>query len=116
MKHGHYYTGICKGVRMVPRTNNNTGEQKQVYLVGLSSPVTNGYENQERIFEIELGKKAVAAGIHNQFDDFKDKLITLPIYQSNWMSNNGIKTNTYYGSLSILDVVVIDNESLKQAV
>ena len=85
-------------------------------MVGLSSPVINGYDNQERVFDVELCAKAVAAGLHNQFDDFKDKQIILPIFQNNWNSNNGVKTNTYYGSLSILDVVVIDNESLKQAV
>lgn len=108
MKHGHYYTGIFKGIKSYPKTNRNTGETKQVHILGLSSPVTNGFANEERIFEVELGKKAVAAGLQNQFEDFEDKLITLPIYQSHWVYKDEVKTKTYYGSLTILDVTVLD--------
>jgi hypothetical protein len=114
MKHGLFYTGICKGVRNYTTTNRKTGEQKTHFVIGLSTPVENGYENQERIFEVELGKKALAAGLQNQFDQFKDKLITLPVFQQHRAWKDNVYTNTYFGSDTILDVTVLEQTELKK--
>lgn len=114
MKHGLFYTGICKGVRNFTKTNRSTGELKQVFVVGLASPVQNGYENQERIFEVELGKKALAAGLQNQFSDFVGKTVTMPIFQKHRVWKDNVYTNTYFGSDTILDVTVLEQTELKK--
>lgn len=114
MKHGLFYTGICKGVRTYNTTNRNTGEVKVHHVIGLASPVENGYENQERIFEIELGKKAIAVGLQTQFDNFVGKTVTVPVFQSYRAWKDKVYTNTYFGSDTILDVTVLNQTEIKK--
>lgn len=116
MKHGFYYTGICKGVRSFNKLiNKQTGETRTVFMLGLSTPVENGYENQDRIFEVELGKKALANGLQNQFGDFVNQTITIPVFPKHRIWKDNVYTTTYFGSDTILDVIKIDSESLKSA-
>ena len=103
---GTNFTGICRGVKQVPKVNKQTGEQYNELYVGLAIPKANGFEGEESIFDIQIGKKAQENGLPGFLAEAQGKVITVPIFERHRSWKDRVYTNTYLGTQETKDIVI----------
>ncbi|WP_105188894.1 DNA-binding protein [Pseudoalteromonas sp. T1lg48] len=106
LRFGTNFTGICKGVKQNLKTNKQTGEQYNEIFVGIAIPKANGFEGEETIFDIQIGKKAQDAGLPGILAESQGKTITVPIFQRHRSWKEKVYSNTYLGTSEAKDIVI----------
>ena len=108
LRFGTNFTGICKGIKQVPKTNKKTGEMYNETFVGIAIPKANGFEGEESIFDIQIGKKAQEVGMPGILAEAQGKTVTVPIFERHRCWKDRVYTNTYLGTQEPKDIVIND--------
>lgn len=85
-------TGLCKGYYSNTRTIRGANGESQItehsILVMVEEPNKYGMV-EEKVKEVRLSKKHMDAGMHNIWNQLKDKPISAPVFVQTWASKAG---------------------------
>ena len=79
IENGQYIAGEFLGTKMVPKSNTDGSKQWQEHYIGVSIPVTSGYNGQAATIDVRLSKEAVEKGLQNSMEQYVGKFVLVPI-------------------------------------
>lgn len=67
-----YMRGICKGIKVTPNKDPN---KQPTITAGVGVPVHNGFEGQERVFELRFFPEQIRDALYSDFKTLQGKQI-----------------------------------------
>lgn len=92
---GTYVVGKCLGIKDNTRTLPSGDSMREVF-VGISYPVSQGYEGQEVIVDVKMSRAAMDNGDFRQFEKLLQKQIAVPVNNMSRAYNGKAYTTNYF--------------------
>lgn len=96
MRTGFYVVGVLKGYKSSSFTNQETGEIKERYSMGVQLQEPDGYGGfNTSTQDIKIDDRSFNDGLKNLVTKYKDKLVMVLVFPREWAMEGGRKGITY---------------------